>query len=80
MMPDAIKLLSNTISFTAANTVFNAGTLVVYTTATTLITQKNANNVTVGSIILDKGSYVFRKTRTDTFEANVAISCSSIAN
>lgn len=79
-MADSTKLLSNTCSFsTSANTVFNAGSALVTVTDITLITQRNASNAVIGSVVLEKGSYILRKGRDETFEANATIYATKVA-
>lgn len=78
-MAESIKLLANTVSFTAANTVFGAVAALITVASPTLITQARANNEIIGSVVLDKGSYIIRKARTDTFAANVAVNATAVA-
>ena len=77
-MADSVKLLSNTAAFTAANTVYGAVAALITVSGPTLITQR-ANSVVIATVVLDRGSYVIRKARTDTFEANVSINATSVA-
>lgn len=76
----SVKLLSNSVSFsTSANTVFDAGSVLATVSNTTLITQKSNTAVVLGSVVLERGSYILRKGRTDTLEANVTIFASKVA-
>lgn len=79
MMAESVKLLSNTASFTTANTVFNAGSVILTVTELTLVTQRSNTNVVLASVVLDKGSYILRKGRDDTLEANVVVYASKVA-
>lgn len=76
---DPIKVLTTSVSFTAANTVNDSTLFTADLTERTLLTFKDSEAVTKGSIVLSEGTYVLVKLKTDTVEANNSISCSGIA-
>jgi len=78
-MSDNIKILSTSITLTTANTVSGAKVVRIVNTSASpsLITQKNANGVSIGTIVLGAAGCNFDsesvlKQPTDTFESNSA--------
>lgn len=72
---NVIKLLAAEQALGAANTVSDGRVIRIHETGTAkaLITHKDANNVTIGTITIPTGGQlILRKEMTDTLAANTA--------
>lgn len=80
MVDIVLKLTNPEVTVTTANTVYNCVLARIYAPADTVITVKDKDGNTRGSMSMPGGFVeILEKIKTDTIEATVAIKCTPVA-